>query len=98
MLSLAAMTTCRWLSAGLIACGLFCVHGMRAQDLTFTDFEWQDAEDAPDTLPTIRGFDRPRVPDELKALAEPAYAELDFAIDQKGQNLSREIHASNPWV
>ncbi|HEY0944618.1 MAG TPA: TonB family protein [Opitutaceae bacterium] len=88
------------LASGVFAAALWSVSdALRSQDLTITPIDWLEPfDDAPDTLPTARGLTPPAVPDQIRNLAEPAYAQERFVIDAFGKVLMRDPASTSPWL
>lgn len=71
---------------------------LRGQDITATPVEWAHEEGAPDALPELRGLRKPHVPDEIRTLTEPAYAQVYVLVDDAGTRRTFKASATNPWL
>ncbi len=69
-----------------------------AQDLTITPLAWINAEDAPDSLPQPSDRRKPDLPEQIKALGQPAYAEVRVVVAPSGAVARQEVAASSPWL
>lgn len=67
-----------------------------AQDVTVAPITWVDAQDAPDTLPTLGHSFRPAFPHDLKKTTDIGWAAVNVFVDDHGKVLTWSVDATQP--